>query len=172
MPRIVLLAAREEGYRSLMRLSSRAFLETPSTEKPHLKLAWLAGETDGLIALSGGPSGPLDTAIVAGQTELAASRCDAMRGLFGDRLYIELQRHGTAAERAANDRLDAGRRHFFGEFEPTEHVVGVGQGQRRLIIGLGVFGELDDRQRAFKQRIGGMDVQVHEAGIGAHGLPR
>src|ERR1700727_92564 len=28
-PRLVLLAAREEGYRSLMRLNSRAFLDTP-----------------------------------------------------------------------------------------------------------------------------------------------
>src|SRR6201992_4309852 len=36
--RIVLLAAREEGYRSLMRLNSRAFLETPSNEAPRLKL--------------------------------------------------------------------------------------------------------------------------------------
>jgi DNA polymerase-3 subunit alpha len=39
--RIVLLAAREDGYRSLMRLNSRAFLETPPNEKPHLKFAWL-----------------------------------------------------------------------------------------------------------------------------------
>src|SRR6201996_1715778 len=30
--RIVLLAARPEGYRSLMRLNSRAFLESPSNE--------------------------------------------------------------------------------------------------------------------------------------------
>ena len=29
LPRIVLLAAREDGYRRLMRLSSRAFLESP-----------------------------------------------------------------------------------------------------------------------------------------------
>src|SRR5499425_1659256 len=58
-PRVVLLAARESGYRSLMRLNSRAFLETAPTEQPHLKLAWLAGETDSLIALSGGPGGPL-----------------------------------------------------------------------------------------------------------------
>src|SRR5690242_1345415 len=42
-PRIVLLAARESGYRSLMRLNSRAFLETSPNEQPHLKLAWLAG---------------------------------------------------------------------------------------------------------------------------------
>ena len=48
LPRIVLLAAREAGYHSLMQLCSRAFLETPSNEKPHLKLAWLDGATDGL----------------------------------------------------------------------------------------------------------------------------
>ena len=44
LPRIVLLAAREAGYRSLMQLCSRAFLETPSNEKPHLKLSWLDGD--------------------------------------------------------------------------------------------------------------------------------
>ena len=32
--RIVLLAARERGYRSLMRLNSRAFLETPVHQSP------------------------------------------------------------------------------------------------------------------------------------------
>src|SRR5262250_255455 len=49
-PRVVLLAAREDGYRSLMRLNSRAFLETAPHEQPHLKLAWLADESDSLIA--------------------------------------------------------------------------------------------------------------------------
>src|SRR5689334_1008987 len=32
--RIVLLATRESGYRRLIRLNSRAFLETPPTERP------------------------------------------------------------------------------------------------------------------------------------------
>src|ERR1700716_990314 len=73
-PRIVLLAARENGYRSLMRLNSRAFLDTPPNEEPRLELAWLDGETDGLIALTGGPGGPLDAAIVAGQSHLANGR--------------------------------------------------------------------------------------------------
>jgi DNA polymerase-3 subunit alpha len=98
-PRIVLLAAREAGYRSLMRLNSRAFLETPPNEPPHLKLAWLAGETDDIIALTGGPAGPLDAPLAAGQSHLASARLDALQGLFGDRLYVELQRHGRASER-------------------------------------------------------------------------
>src|SRR6266567_3233056 len=61
----------------------------------------LAGGTDGLIALTGGPGGPLDAAIAAGQGSLAGARCEALARLFGDRLYVELQRHGTAAERLA-----------------------------------------------------------------------
>jgi DNA polymerase-3 subunit alpha len=93
-PHIVLLAAREDGYRSLMRLNSRAFLESPSHERPHAKIAWLEGATDGLIALTGGHSGPLDVAIVAGQGPLAQARCDTLVRLFGDQLYLELQRHG------------------------------------------------------------------------------
>jgi DNA polymerase-3 subunit alpha len=105
LPRIVLLAAREDGYRSLMRLNSLAFLDTEASDKPHLKLATLEGATDGLIALTGGPGGPLDAAITAGQAELAASRCATLQRLFGDRLYIELQRHGTAGERAAEPSL-------------------------------------------------------------------
>jgi len=104
-PRIVLLAAREEGYRCLMRLNSRAFLETPANETPHLKLEWLNGETDGLIALTGGPNGPLDLAIVGGQAHLAASRLDALLKLFGDRLYIELQRHDRPFEATTEPAL-------------------------------------------------------------------
>jgi DNA polymerase III subunit alpha len=106
-PRIVLLAARENGYRSLMRLNSRAFLETAPNESPHVRLAWLEGETEGLLALTGGPGGPLDAAIVAGQGHLAELRCEALARLFGDRLYIELQRHGGSAERSAEPALIA-----------------------------------------------------------------
>ncbi len=103
--RIVLLAAREAGYRSLMRLSSRAFLDTPSNEPPRLQLAWLDGETDGIIALTGGPGGPLDAALHSGQRTLAAARLDALLTLFGDRLYVELQRHGMGNERSTEAAL-------------------------------------------------------------------
>ncbi|MBV8791286.1 MAG: PHP domain-containing protein, partial [Pseudolabrys sp.] len=103
--RVVLLAAREEGYRALMRLNSRAFLETPSNEAPHLKLEWLKGETADIIALTGGPGGPIDRALGSGQSHLADTRLDALINLFGDRLYAELQRHGTAAEKSVEPAL-------------------------------------------------------------------
>ena len=103
--RIVLLAAREAGYRSLMRLNSRAFLDMPAHEPPRLMLEWLQGETEGVIALTGGPGGPLDLAFEAGQGHLAGARLDALLAAFGDRLYVELQRHGTASEKRVEPHL-------------------------------------------------------------------
>src|SRR5712672_797836 len=103
--RIVLLAARERGYRSLMRLNSRAFLETPVHQFPHIKFEWFLDNVEGLIALTGGPEGPIALAINADQAALAATRCDRLASLFGDRLYIELQRHGIEKERRAEAGL-------------------------------------------------------------------
>ncbi len=103
--RIVLLAARERGYRSLMRLNSRAFLETPVNQTPHIRFDWLEGDAEDLIALTGGPEGPISLAIAADQAALAATRCDRLTSVFGDRLYIELQRHGVEKERRAEAGL-------------------------------------------------------------------
>src|SRR6185295_1676853 len=99
--RIVLLAARETGYRNLMRLNSRAFLDTPVHQTPHVKFELLADHAEGLIVLTGGPDGPIALAINADQLALAALRCDRLAQLFGDRLYVELQCNGLDKERRA-----------------------------------------------------------------------
>jgi DNA polymerase III subunit alpha len=103
--RIVLLAAREEGYRRLMRLNSRAFLETPTHQAPHIKFDWLNEGVEGLIALTGGPDGPISLAFQHDQAALATQRCERLASLFGDRLYVELQRHGIDKERRVESGL-------------------------------------------------------------------
>jgi DNA polymerase-3 subunit alpha len=103
--RIVLLAARERGYRSLMRLNSRAFLETPVHQAPHIKVEWLQDNAEDLIALTGGPDGPISLALQADHAALAASRCERLAELFGDRLYVELQRHNVDRERRIEGSL-------------------------------------------------------------------
>jgi DNA polymerase-3 subunit alpha len=105
LPRLVFLAAREEGYRNLMRLSSRAFLDQPADSPPHVDFAWLEECADGLIVLTGGPAGPLDRAILAGQTPLVGARAEALLRLFDGRLYVELQRHGASEERTVEPAL-------------------------------------------------------------------
>src|SRR5207244_7523461 len=94
--RIVLLAARERGYRSLMRLNSRAFLETPVHQTPHIKFDWLQSEAEDVIALTGGPDGPISLALAAGNADLAATRCNRLAGPLRDRLYTALRRDGSA----------------------------------------------------------------------------
>ena len=101
LPPLVLLAKDETGYRNLMKLSSRAYLQTPESELPHATWEMLEELSGGLICLSGGPDGPIDEALVQGQEPLARQLAERLKGLFGDRFYIELQRHGTEAERAA-----------------------------------------------------------------------
>jgi DNA polymerase III subunit alpha len=103
--RIVLLAARERGYRSLMHLNSRAFLETPVHQAPHIKFDWLKDNAEDLIALTGGPDGPISLALQVDHAALAALRCERLAATFGDRLYIELQRHGVERERRVEGGL-------------------------------------------------------------------
>jgi DNA polymerase III subunit alpha len=104
-PKLVLLAASEEGYANLMRLSSRAHLYVQPGEPPHLAIAELLACCKGMIALTGGPDGPIDLALAAGQRDLATTRLTALRSAFGDRLYVELQRHGLAGQKAIEGHL-------------------------------------------------------------------
>src|ERR1700690_99878 len=78
--RIVLFAARQARYRSLMRLSSRAFLDTPPNEPPRLKLEWLEGETGDIIALTGGARGAPDAGNAPGPNQLPPTPAPAPPG--------------------------------------------------------------------------------------------
>ncbi|MEJ1159102.1 DNA polymerase III subunit alpha [Prosthecomicrobium sp. N25] len=104
-PSLVLIAANAEGWANLVRLVSRSFLGTEGTEDPHVSFADLEGRTAGLIALTGGPGGPVDRALVDGQEDLARARLERLAGLYGDRLYAEIQRHGLDEERLAEAGL-------------------------------------------------------------------
>ena len=61
----------------------------------------------GLIALTGGPGGPIDRALRAGLGDLAESRLKRLAQVFGSRLYVEIQRHGLDSERAIEPDLIA-----------------------------------------------------------------
>ena len=96
---LVLLAQSEEGYMNLMDLGSRAWIEPEPGDLPHVTLAQIASANKGLIALTGGPSGPLDRAFHLERPEVAEARLSALEPLFDRRLYVELQRHGMPSER-------------------------------------------------------------------------
>src|SRR5262249_23170168 len=71
-------------------------------------------------------------------------------------------------DRASYDRLNSGARQLFREFQRAEHVVGIGQGECWLPIVPGKFGQPRNRQCAFEQRVGRMNVQMHESRLSWH----
>ncbi|KAB1075305.1 DNA polymerase III subunit alpha [Methylobacterium planeticum] len=92
---IVVLAQDETGYGNLLRLASRAYFDGAPGEAPRVAAAALVESAAGLIALTGGSTGPLDSALRQGRPELAAARLAQLAAAFGeDRLYVELLRHG------------------------------------------------------------------------------
>lgn len=105
MANVVLLAKTEAGYLNLMRVASRAWLDTAEGDEAHVTLAALGADAAELIALTGGPDGPLDRMFAAGRPEVARARLETLQGLFGDRLYVELQRHNLASEREIEPQL-------------------------------------------------------------------
>ncbi|WP_132253606.1 DNA polymerase III subunit alpha [Methylobacterium segetis] len=103
---IVILAQDEAGYGNLLRLASRAYFDGPLGEAPRVAASALDDGVEGLIALTGGATGPLDAALRAGRPELAASRLGQLLSAFGeDHLYLELQRHGADDERRVEREL-------------------------------------------------------------------
>ena len=76
-------------------------------------------------------------------------------------LVAEIDRQTTT-----DDRLNAGARHLLGEFQRTEHVVGVGERERGLAIGFRELRKARNRERALEQRIGRMHMQMNKARTG------
>ncbi len=96
--RMALLAMNAEGYANLMRLSKCVFFEPEADEPAHAKIKRIEDYSAGLIALTGGPDGPINHALKDGQNELARERLGRLQEIFGDRLYVELQRLGVPGE--------------------------------------------------------------------------
>ena len=101
---LVLLAQNEEGYRNLMTLVSRSFLESEAGDA-HVAFADIAAHAAGLIALTAGASGALGRLLADGQVQKASGALQQLREAFADRLYIELTRHGEEIERRIEDDL-------------------------------------------------------------------
>ncbi|MEP3115139.1 DNA polymerase III subunit alpha [Nisaea sp.] len=96
---IVLIAQTDAGYRNLMDLVSRSFTMTDPGESPQIPFEDLEGRSDGLIVLTGGPEGKVGRLLLDNRAEEAETALLDLKALFGDRLYVEIQRHFIDSER-------------------------------------------------------------------------
>ncbi|QXI62893.1 DNA polymerase III subunit alpha [Paracoccus marcusii] len=89
---VVLLAQNQTGWMNLMALSTCLYLREGGA-LPHVTVDELCAKAEGLICLTGGATGPLGLLIAQGQMPKAEALADRLAASFGDRLYVELQRH-------------------------------------------------------------------------------
>ena len=89
---VVLLAQSERGYEHLMKLNSCLYLDKAGA-LPQVTLAELAAHSADVICLTGGPMGPVGLLLQNNQRPAAEALVRALHAAFGDRLYMELQRH-------------------------------------------------------------------------------
>ena len=95
---LVFLVKNETGYTNLMALISAAHLESEGKQGPGVAFADIAASAEGLICLTGGPDGLINQLLESNQTEVAKNKISILNSVFGDNLYIELQRYGDASE--------------------------------------------------------------------------
>jgi DNA polymerase-3 subunit alpha len=102
-----LFAKDEDGWNNLCHLVSKAHLDRPLHEDPHVRLEHMAGHTNGLIALTGAGEGALTRYFAEGQERAALAYAERLQELFPERLYVEIARRNDPVEEAAEDALIA-----------------------------------------------------------------
>jgi DNA polymerase III subunit alpha len=95
--RITLLCRDREGFLSLSRLLSRAYLEGHQTDGVAVQPEWLAECSAGLSLIAGRES-QIGQRLGEGRLEDALTALDGLRGGFGDEVYLELTRCGRSGE--------------------------------------------------------------------------
>lgn len=103
--RILLIAKNLTGYRRIMELLSKGYLENQKDEVPYIKQSWLKEGTEGIIALSGDSrSSDVAQELLNTDREEKISKRKALdkinfyKSLFPDGYYLEIQRYDQPNE--------------------------------------------------------------------------
>src|SRR3954463_10968657 len=99
------LAENQTGYRNLIQLSSRAYLEG-YYQKPKVDWELLEAHHEGIIATTGCLGGQVLQALLKDDEEGARQIAGRLQDIFGrDSLFVELQDHGIPDQQRTNPML-------------------------------------------------------------------
>jgi DNA polymerase-3 subunit alpha len=102
---LVLLAKNNDGYRNLMKIVSRGYLDG-FYYKPRVDLSVLRKYSDGLICLSGCIAGEVQQHLISGRYERAREVAVEYRQIFGQgNYYLEIQDQGLDEQKRINPLL-------------------------------------------------------------------
>ncbi len=99
LSKLVLLAQNHAGYLNLCDLNKIMYMRGENHHLgPYVTFDELAARCAGVICLSGAHTGPIGMALLNGQEDQATMYAKKLLSVFGDRFYIEIQRHGLERE--------------------------------------------------------------------------
>jgi len=103
---LTLLAASDQGFGNLVKLSSAGYLEGYRRGKANVDLELLERHAEGVIALTGCLQSRFCRRIVDGIPSEARAHADELVQVFGpDNVYFEVQKNGIAAQDKANEGI-------------------------------------------------------------------
>ena len=94
-----LFALNEDGYKTLIKLSSLSFLKNDELSEPHLDFDELLSNNEGLAIFSGTINGLIGQLFNKGKFTEINEIFSQLKDSFADRFYIEIQRHGDQNEK-------------------------------------------------------------------------
>ena len=97
--KLPLFAKNLEGYKNLIKLSSKSFLEIKDNEEPHCTIEDLEKNSKGLIALSGSFDGLIGKLFFKNLTDEIFILLKRIKKTLTDNFYIEIQRHNDNGEK-------------------------------------------------------------------------
>jgi DNA polymerase-3 subunit alpha len=145
----LLIAMDDTGYRNLMQLVSRAWLEG-FYYKPRIDLDLLRKHSAGLLATSGCLSSLVSRRILAGALDDAWRLVEELSRIFPGRYYLELQRHGIPAQDRVNAELlkmAADLRLPLLATNDAHYLEACDHAHHDALLCIGTAGNLDDPQR-------------------------
>lgn len=93
-----LIALNEQGYKRIIELSSRSYLENDALSEPHLNIKELFNNNEGVVLLSGTIHGLFGKLFEKGRLDEITKLYKNLLSEFNDHFYLEIQRHGDQNE--------------------------------------------------------------------------
>jgi DNA polymerase-3 subunit alpha len=103
--KVVLLVKNAIGYRNIMHIMKKAYIDGPEGEKPQINYSDLEKYSDGLILLSGGVEGPVGRLLVERRFDEAEEILNKLNQYFEDNFYIEISRIGLESEKQTEEKF-------------------------------------------------------------------
>ncbi len=96
--RLPLFSTTSLGYKNLIKLSSKSYLESKEINDPHCNISDLKSINKDLILLSGNHYGLFGRLFKLNKLKQIEDSIKVLRNIFIDRFYLEVQRHNEPSE--------------------------------------------------------------------------